>query len=374
MIRVHVLTEDGRRSSKAFNLPLRFRRRQLRDAGLDVKLFLDAANPALFDADVLFINDNAFGPCWPGLDGPVEELLEQARKRTGRIVWFDTSDSSGTTQFEVVPHVDLYCKALILADRTAYLTEHYGGRIYTDYYHRTAGVTDAGEDRARLRRFAPAPHDLPRMRVSWNAALGDYGPRTRMHRRLVRFLPAFNNYASRFEPPGVEKTLGVACRLGLHHSRATVLHHRKAVRDILEREFGIDTRPVARSDYLEELRAARVGVSPFGYGEVCFRDFEIVLAGAALIKPDMSHLETWPLLYTQGSTYAAHRWDFSDLSSVLEDLLTNGRWRDLAEGAQKVYRRYLFERDGHTEFCERVAAIVRDATSQGADRRDARTA
>src|SRR5439155_12799199 len=97
MIRVHVLTEDRGQSSIAFNQPLRLNRRLLRDAGLDVRLFLDGANPALFDGDVLFINDNVFGSCWPGLRGPVEELLEQGRRRTGRIVWFDTSDSSGTT-------------------------------------------------------------------------------------------------------------------------------------------------------------------------------------------------------------------------------------------------------------------------------------
>src|SRR5437867_7089727 len=131
------------------------------------------------------------------------------------------------------------------------------------------------------------------------------------------------------------------------------------IREILARDFGLDTRPLPRREYFHELRTARVGVSPFGYGEVCFRDFEIILAGAALLKPDMSHLETWPPLYLPGETYAAHRWDLSDLRHVVEDLLAGDRWRQIAARAQRVYRRYLFERQGHLEFCRHVADIVR---------------
>ena len=31
-------------------------------------------------------------------------------------------------------------------------------------------------------------------------------------------------------------------------------------------------------------------MSPFGFGEICYRDFEAMLNGACLIKPDVSHL------------------------------------------------------------------------------------
>jgi hypothetical protein len=116
-----------------------------------------------------------------------------------------------------------------------------------------------------------------------------------------------------------------------------------------------------REEYLEELRHARIGISPFGYGEVCFRDFEVILAGAALVKPDMSHLETWPPLYVEGEGYAAHRWDASDLAEVVERLLSGDSWRPLAARAQEVYRRYLLEPAGHAEFVTRVEDIVRAA-------------
>jgi len=357
MTRVHLLTEDGSQSSIAFNFPLRLHARLFAERGLDVKLFdPDAGNEAL-DCDVLFVNSNYFGSLWPGVDERVRGVLEAGRARAGRVVWFDTSASSGTTQFEVLPFVDLYCKAQVLVDRADYLKEHHGDRVFTDYYFSRDGVRDEDGDRAV--RALPSPADLARIRVSWSTALGDFGVLARRYRRFGRFLPAFRRYSARFTPPERKRNVKVACRLGLSHRRTTVLHHRKLIKDVLERDFGTVIRPIPREEYLEELRHSRIGISPFGYGEVCFRDFEVILAGAALVKPDMSHLETWPPIYVDGETYAAHRWDATDLKAVIEQLLTGDSWRALATRGQKVYRHYLLEPAGHEEFVARVEAIVR---------------
>jgi hypothetical protein len=51
---------------------------------------------------------------------------------------------------------------------------------------------------------------------------------------------------------------------------------------------------------------------------VCHRDFEAVLAGCLLVKPDMSHLETRPDVFRAGETCATVRWDWSDLEQVVE--------------------------------------------------------
>ena len=69
------------------------------------------------------------------------------------------------------------------------------------------------------------------------------------------------------------------------------------------------------------MRRSRIGFSPFGWGEVCFRDFETVALGAVLVKPDMGHLETYPDIYEDGVTYKAVRWDLSDLPEVCRWLL-----------------------------------------------------
>ena len=38
----------------------------------------------------------------------------------------------------------------------------------------------------------------------------------------------------------------------------------------------------------------KVVISAFGLGEIILKDFETFLTGGMLMKPDMSHMETWP--------------------------------------------------------------------------------
>src|SRR4030095_13944556 len=155
MTRVHLLTEDGSQSSIAFNFPLRLHARLLAEHGLDVKLFDPSAGPEALACDVLFVNSNYFGAQWPGADDRVRQVLEDGRARAGRVVWFDTSASSGTAQFEVLPLVDLYCKAQVLVDRSDYLKEHHGDRVFTDYYFSRDGGRDEDGGCARSRRAPP---------------------------------------------------------------------------------------------------------------------------------------------------------------------------------------------------------------------------
>ena len=72
-------------------------------------------------------------------------------------------------------------------------------------------------------------------------------------------------------------------------------------------------RRVAAQNYYQELTSSKICISPFGYGEICWRDFEAVLCGALLVKPDMSHVETNPDIYRPFETYVPVKWNFSDL-------------------------------------------------------------
>ena len=100
-----------------------------------------------------------------------------------------------------------------------------------------------------------------------------------------------------------------------------------------------------------------MAVSPFGWGEPSYKDYQIVINGAALLKPDLSHMATWPDLYVAGETYLPFKWDCSDLEDVLEDALAGDKWRRIAGQAQAVYRKHL-ERPDREEFCERVQQMV----------------
>ena len=41
----------------------------------------------------------------------------------------------------------------------------------------------------------------------------------------------------------------------------------------------------------------------FGWGEICYREFESVINGCPFMMPNMSHIKTYPNIYKIGSTY-----------------------------------------------------------------------
>ena len=57
-------------------------------------------------------------------------------------------------------------------------------------------------------------------------------------------------------------------------------------------------------------------ISPFGWGEICFRDFESIILGKLLIKPNCDHIITWPNIY-QDNMYVPIDWDASNLDFAL---------------------------------------------------------
>lgn len=89
--------------------------------------------------------------------------------------------------------------------------------------------------------------------------------------------------------------------------------------------------------YQAELSRSRICLSPFGYGELCWRDIEAIANGAVLLKPDMSHLTTLPNLYEAGITYIPISWDFADLQEKVRWVLTHPAETDAI--IREAYRR-----------------------------------
>lgn len=99
---------------------------------------------------------------------------------------------------------------------------------------------------------------------------------------------------------------------------------------------------LAYSKYMKELRSARICFSPFGYGEVCWRDYEAIMCGALLVKPDMSHVETEPNIFIPFQTYVPVSWDFSDLVEKIDFYLKNDNAREkITQAAYDVLHNYI---------------------------------
>ena len=365
-MRVHILST---RTNKAYNAtyPLRAFRRAIRQRGIDVRIFHQPTS-ALSKCDVLILA----GEHWKdrpreGSSGSVLETVQRYRDAVATLVWLDATDSSGTTNFEVLPYVDLYAKNQLLRDRTRYTAPFYGMRCYTEFYHQREGIVDTRE----AWRVPASADQLHKLSVSWNLGLGSHVRRTRelMPRldRLQRYWP-FPVYTwSRTAPDGSARAVDVSYRGRLEYERETVSFQRRETFRRLAK-FAQETaftiayqRRLDYRAYRDEMRQAKLVLSPFGFGEINVRDFECFVDGAALVKPDLSHLETWPEYFEEGVTYAAHAWDFHDFDATLSGLLDSpDDWRRIAAAGQERYLDSLSP-SGERAFVDHFSALLKRA-------------
>ncbi len=283
------------------------------------------------------------------------ELLSRLREKYDTIVFFNGNAGGGIPRLEVLPYVDrLYNKALF-RDRSLYGRELFGGELYSDYYHRRYGVADP---EWTPRAVITDPADQAKLRVSWNVGLGDFprhkwrqragamaarivGPRVSklffarhegLPHRPLRDPHGFGGSENDGEPPRV-----VHARLGTRQ-RPSIAFHRELVLDRIDGVEEFLTGFVRQPQFNREIREAPVTLSPFGWGEVCFRDFEAVRYGSLLLKPNMDHLETWPDIYETGETYVPFDWDATTLVDTARRYLADdAARRRITEQALDVY-------------------------------------
>ncbi len=245
-------------------------------------------------------------------------ILTLARERSRCLIWLDTADSTGTCRFEVLPYVHRYLKKQLLTDTARYLAPIWGGRVHCDHYHRQLSLADPALE---ADAFTPLePRFQHKLGVAWNVALGDLFA----HGGLQYLTPLWRK-RPRFVAPDAPRPLDVHFRGSAWSPIAG--YQRARCKELLLRRtdlaFPDPTAKVPRRVYRQELMHARTVLSPFGWGEICGRDMECFAYGAALLKPDMAHLTTYPALYQSGETYLPFDWDFTDFDALLDTVLAH---------------------------------------------------
>ncbi|MHA4843653.1 hypothetical protein ACX0G7_05800 [Flavitalea antarctica] len=298
------------------------------------------------------------------------DYIENLRKRFDRIIMLDDGAGSDSLHFEYMDLVDLYYKGKLLRDRTNYLRPMYGRQLFTDYYHKRYDIVDANE---KVREIPDDPDLLKRLRVSWNLGYGMFPMPGKKLVGLAKtaakigfskslrpwFLYSYRKMIETLSRPVETSTKlnKVQARFGNNVLPETVAFQRRLfLESCVNNEFVLSGK-INSKLYNREIRKVASVLSPFGWGEVCFRDFETILNGALLIKPDMSHLETWPDVYLNSKTYLPVDWDGINLDEIINSVSNHkANYASIAEGGRLAYKNALLELDNRVYMFLREAA------------------
>ncbi len=284
-------------------------------------------------------------------------FLKELKKYVEYLILFDTKDSTNV-QFELLPYVDSYVKKQLLKDHSLYTKKLLGNRVYTDFYIRNYNLNnDLGSDKGNT--LYPKYQD--KISLSWNLALTDYG----LYNLLTPFLHIFSKkiHLNFPKPNTINRKMVLAANFAFEYTSELISFQRKQLLLILKKIYEsnqkISIGKVSRIDFLNCLKSSKAVLSPFGWGEICYRDFETFISGAALIKPNMDHIETWPILYKKHETYLPISWKIESWEKEIAEFMTNDKLLvEVARNGQNSYKR-LWIKNGKEEFVNRFINIIK---------------
>jgi len=267
------------------------------------------------------------------------------------IVYLDHYCLSSTPFFAAMPYVDLYVRKQLLTPVSDYNDKVFRGKnIIADFISRHYDIPLGDFEFGSIIPEGCENKLIP----GWNLGTAD------TLSRPARY-PILRKFSKR-----TKKKLDLTCRVSLTEDEGDTTSiyyiHRVNCMDAvvkLENKIKIghnaNGEQISYKAFQRELRESRMALSPFGWGEITDRDFRIINARTLLLKPDMSHLETYPDVFRAGETYAPVKWDFSDLEEVCEYYLSHpAETREIAENAINVYDDYYRQ----AKFIDKIEEIL----------------
>lgn len=279
------------------------------------------------------------------------QILKEIKAHCNMLVWLDTADSTGTCMFDVMPYVDLYFKKQLLKDTKDYCRDVYGTRTFCEFYHNLLNI----EDDTITSRYYPHTEEkyLNKLRVAWNVGIGDLYA-VKPYQLIIH---PFSVSKPAFLSPESNRDLDVQYR-GSGYSPIAGYPRSRSKELMLElmRDTGLKisdiTKRIPKEEFIKEGQNSKSILSPFGWGEICGRDFESFVYGGCMIKQSMEHCITYPDAYQPWVTYVPLKWDFTDFKDIL---LKSGseEYKSIAKRAQEYYK-FFFTKEGRRDFAKHI--------------------
>ncbi|NEQ26279.1 MAG: glycosyltransferase family 1 protein [Microcoleus sp. SIO2G3] len=212
-------------------------------------------------------------PSWKESPEEGERVLSKLKQENPdrKLIFLDPWDQVNTRFFNVLPYVDRLLKYQRLKDVTRYTQPLAGGTAITDYLAKELNY-DIGD--WYVGSEVPAGYES-RIGTSWNVTLIKRFKQELMRKRMIW-------------QPKVTKDIDIFCRVsyGVRGSQDWYGRYRQAAIAAIEPlgqhynlavngEY-VGEKVIPSRQYFNEIRRSRIVVSPFGWGETTWRDYEAV--------------------------------------------------------------------------------------------------
>ena len=126
-------------------------------------------------------------------------------------------------------------------------------------------------------------------------------------------------------------------------------NHRKSAWNVLDSKFSSKKDKLPYQEYINTLYNSKVALSPYGMGEICFRDFECMQFGTIIVKPNMNRVNTVPNIYEDDKTYIAVDYDWSNLNEKVDYILSD--FNNLNQKINTNIRKEFLEKYTYENLC-----------------------
>ncbi len=375
-MKINVLTKGFLSpTSRGWLHPILKNKSRLFEMGLDLN-FYQKYSERVKDCDIVIVESKFVRADWKENKLKIFEFLKDLKTKNNKVFYYDLGDNTYSWGLEALPYVDKLFKPFIFKDKNYYCIPLEGFNILTDFYCKE-GIVESNIP-LQHKTLPEKPyyiknedkHLLDKIHIGFNSVFADNGLDSNLWKynyfsRLTRhFFKLYsmmlqNTKIEDFIRPSLNRKKDVSCRISLDGYSSGINFHRTLASKILK-EY-LSTNKLNRKEYFKEMRDSKIVFSPFGWGEINVpRDYEVALSGAILVKPDISHLDTWPNIFNK-DTVVQCKWDLSNLLEILDNILSNyNSYLNYAINLQDQYKNYSFGKLGQEKFCEYFVNMLKN--------------
>lgn len=315
-------------------------KKELENHGIRVSFF-NQINDYFLRGDKLILNSKFFSSKSSNRLSSIKKIY----KKNHNLIWYDMRDSSGNTQFDVLPYVKFYLKKQFLKNKELYNQTYLNNRIYCEYYKnnfKEQNSNSFSEPNIKLNI-----NYIDKLILGWNIGIKrffDFSEHSSINFFLSKYgIVNYKNYLLNFNKDYFNRQNLISCEFGSHPKqqiiRSNIMFQRELLLKNLEKigYEGFLIKIKNKKKYYKKLKNSKLVIGAFGLGEICERDFEATLLGASFTTGNMNHLETWPNIYQPNYTYLPYDWNLKNLKNIIERIAyEKGLYEKLIKNSQKV--------------------------------------